>query len=76
MKCRLTTAPGTLHFIPPEVLVDDNPVYGTAMDVFSFGGIALHVFSENGLATPSGQNMIDPISEKLVALSEAEKRKQ
>ena len=76
MKSRLTTDPGTLHFMTPEELVDDNLVYCTAMDVFSFGGIALHVFSENGLATPSGQNMIDPVSEKLIALSEAERRKQ
>ena len=74
-KSKLTTAPGTVHFMPPEALVDDNPVYGTAMDVFSFGGIALHVFSEEW-PTPTGQKMIDPVSEKLVALSEAERRQQ
>ena len=45
-KSKLTTAPGTLHFMPPEALVEDDPVYGTPIDVFSFGGITLHVFSE------------------------------
>ena len=28
-KSRLTTAPGTLHFMPPEALEEDDPVYGT-----------------------------------------------
>ena len=36
-KSKLTTAPGTLHFMPPEALEEDNPVYGTPVDVFSFG---------------------------------------
>ena len=53
--------------MPPEALVDDNPVYGTAMDVFSFGGIALHVFSEEW-PTPTGQKMIDPVSKKNLLL--------
>ena len=29
-----------------NLFLDDNPVYGTPVDVFSFAGIALHVFSE------------------------------
>ena len=44
-KSRLTTAPGTADFMPPETFVAD-PVYGFPVDVFSFAGIALHVFSE------------------------------
>ena len=74
-KSKLTTAPGTLHFMPPEALVEDNPVYGSPIDVFSFGGIALHVFSEEW-PTPGGQKMKDPVTNKLVALSEAERRQQ
>ena len=74
-KSKLTTAPGTLHFMPPEALVDDNPVYGTPIDVFSFGGIALHLFSEEW-PTPGGQKMIDPATEELVALSEAKRRQK
>ena len=74
-KSKLTKAPGTLHFMPPEALVEDSPVYGTPIDVFSFGGISLHVFSEEW-PTPRGQKMIDPVTEELVALSEAKRRQK
>ena len=74
-KSKLTTAPGTLHFMPPEALIDDNPVYGTPIDVFSFGSVALHVFSEEW-PTPGGQKMIDPVTDELVALSEVKRREK
>ena len=45
-KSKLTTAPGTVHFMPPEALEEDDPVYGTPVDVFSFAGVILHIFSE------------------------------
>jgi len=70
-KSKLTKAPGTLHFMPPEALEDDNPIYGTPIDVFSFGGIALHVFSEEWPA-PCGLKKKDPFTNKLLALTEAE----
>ena len=74
-KLQLTRAvPGTPDFMPPEVM-EVNAVYGAAIDVFSFGGIALYVFSEEW-PTPSGQKMIDPVTEELVALSEAERRQK
>ena len=74
-RSRLTTAPGTLHFMPPEALEEDNPVYGTAVDVFSFGGVALHLFSEEW-PTPSGPKKRDPTTDKLVALSEAQRHQR
>ena len=74
-KSRLTTAPGTLHFMPPEALEEDDPVYGTPVDVFSFAGITLHLFSEEW-PTPSGPKRRDPVTKKLVALSEAQRRQQ
>ena len=74
-KLQLTRAvPGTPDFMPPEVM-EVNAVYGAAIDVFSFGGIALYVFSEEW-PTPSGQKMMDPVTEELVALSEAERRQK
>ena len=73
-KSKLTTAPGTLHFMPPEALVE-NPMYDTPIDVFSFGGISLHLFSEEW-PTPSAPKMKDPVANKLVALSEAERRQK
>ena len=74
-KSRLTTAPGTLHFMPPEALEENDPVYGTPVDVFSFAGITVHLFSEEW-PTPSGPKKRDPKTNKLVALSEAQRRQQ
>ena len=61
--------------MPPEALDDDDPVYGTAVDVFSFGAITLHLFSEEWPSL-SGEKKRDPKTNKLVALSEAERREQ
>ena len=74
-KSRLTTAPGTLHFMPPEALEENDPVYGTPVDVFSFACITVHLFSEEW-PTPSAQKKRDPKTKKLVALSEAQRRQQ
>ena len=43
--------------------------------MFSFGGISLHVFSEEW-PTPSAQKLRDPVTKKLVALSEVERRQK
>ena len=72
-KSKLTSAPGTLHFMPPEALVEDNPVYSTPVDVFSFGGITLHVFSEEW-PKPTSQVMRDPKTKTLIAFSEVQRR--
>ena len=39
---KLTKAPGTPDFMPPECQAD-NPVYSFPVDMFSFGGIILYV---------------------------------
>ena len=39
---KLTKAPGTAVFMPPECIADD-PVYGLPLDMFSFGGIILYL---------------------------------
>ena len=72
---RLTTAPGTLHFMPPEALDEEDPIYGTPVDVFSFAGVTLHLFSEKW-PTPSGRKKRDPTTKKMISLSEVEKRQQ
>ena len=38
-QSRMTQAPGTAHFMPPEALTEDvtNIGYGKELDVFSFG---------------------------------------
>ena len=70
----MTKAPGTVDFMPPEVL-DDTPEYGPPMDVFSFAGIILHTFNQQW-PCPSKQVQFDPKTRKRVALSEVERRQQ
>ena len=74
-KSRLTAVPGTQHFMPPEALDENNPVYSTPIDVFSYGCIILHVFSEEWPA-PSGIKKMDPVTNKPLALTEVERRQQ
>ena len=74
-KSRLTTAPGTIHFMPPEALDEENPIYGTPVDVFSFAVVSLHLFSEKWPA-PSSHVKRDPRTKKMVTLSEVERRQQ
>lgn len=73
-RSKLTTAPGTEHFMPPETL-EANPVYDTAVDVFSFAGVTLHVFTEEW-PKPCGQKRRDPVTRKLVAVTEVERRRE
>ena len=43
----LTSVPGTLVYMPPEALSDTSrSVYGTSLDVFSFGVLILFVFNQ------------------------------
>ena len=58
-------------FMPPEALKVD-PVYGTAVDVFSFAGIALYVFAEEW-PTPCDLKRLDLATKKL---TEAERRQE
>ena len=74
-RSRLTKAPGTVDFMPPETS-EANPVYSTAVDVFSFAGVALHVFGEEWPKPSGGQKTRDPVTKKLVALTEVERRQK
>ena len=59
---KLTAYPGTLDFMPPEALDSKEPKYGTPVDVFSFGVVALHVFSEEW-PTPEPKDPVTHLSE-------------
>jgi len=74
-RSRLTAAPGTLHFMPPETLDTENPVYGTPVDVFSFALIAVHLFSEEW-PSPAPAVKQDTKTKTLIALSEKERRQR
>ncbi|XP_065882660.1 uncharacterized protein [Dysidea avara] len=71
----MTKTPGNSVFIPPKAL-DDKPVYGPPLDVFSFGGVILHIASRQW-PSPKSWSEFDPKTEKRVILSsEVERRQQ
>ena len=74
MHSKLTKIPGTMDFMPPESMTDD-PVYGTPMDVFSYGGIMLFVATHEW-PTPSELAKMDSKTKTLVAFTEVERRRQ
>jgi len=70
----MTKTPGTAVFMPPEAL-DDKPVYGPSLDVFSFGGVILYVTSRQW-PTPKSWSQIDPKTKKRTFLSEVERHQE
>ena len=59
-QSRMTKAPGTVDFMPPEALEDvTNVRYGKELDVFSFGCVMLHTLSHQW-PTPSQAVIINP----------------
>ena len=68
----MTKAPGTTDFMPPEA-VADRPMYGPPLDVFSFGGIILHIITQQW-PRPLSWVYIDPKTREQRLLSEVERR--
>ena len=59
-QSRITKAPGTVDFMPPEAFEDvANICYGKELDVFSLGCVMLHTLSHQW-PTPSQAAIIDP----------------
>jgi len=71
---KMTNAPGTQDFMPPEALEYDS-TYGLPIDVFSFAGIILHTITQEWPA-PSGQTRFDRKTNKLCAFTEVERRQK
>jgi len=69
---QLTKAPGTVDFMPPEVMFD-NPQYGTPLDVFSFACVCLHTVTQKW-PSPTAPVYTDPKTNVLQPRSEAERR--
>jgi len=70
----MTCAPGTIDFMSPEALTE-IPEYGPPLDVFSYGGLTLHVVNQEW-SKPLHYLLTDPKTRKLVALSEVERRQE
>ena len=69
---KLLQAPGTLAFMPPEVMVA-NPNYNTSLDIFSYGIMMIHMFSGRWPEPQVGPNRTEPDG-RLIPVSEAERR--
>ena len=68
---RMTQAPGTPAYMPPEVMVE-TPVYDTSIDKFSYGILMIHVFSGKWPIPQISQ--IRTEGQKLIPVTEAERR--
>ena len=68
---RMTQAPGTPAYMPPEVMVA-NPKYNTSVDKFSYGIMMIHMFSGRWPEPQVGQ--IRTEGGKLIPVSEAERQ--
>ena len=72
-QSRMTKAPGTVDFMPPEALAASGSVrYERELDVFSFGCVMLHTLSHEW-PTPSEPVVTDPVTFEVKAKSEVEK---
>ena len=70
---RMTRAPGTNPYMPPEALRPD-PRYDVTIDVFSFGVMMIHILSCQW-PLPSEATRVDPHNPtRVIGLSEAERR--
>ena len=70
-KNRMTKAPGTPCYMPPEALVD-SPHYDTTIDCFSFGVLMIHTLSAKW-PVPDLPNKVDD-SGTLVPVTEFDRR--
>ena len=68
---RMTRTPGTPAFMPPEVAVDD-PVYGSGVDIFSYGVVMIHIFTGKWPTVHVQQARME--GGQLIPYTEAERR--
>ena len=71
-QLKQTKVPGTADFMPPESF-SENPVYNASLDMFSYGGIILYVFTGQW-PTPGAATEFDQKTRKVKGNTEAERR--
>jgi len=69
-----TRAPGTVDFMGPEALLS-SPKYGPPLDIFSYGGVILHVVNQDW-PSPLHYTITDPDTGRKIALTELERRQE
>ena len=68
-QSRLTRAPGTADFMPPD------PTYSTDLDIFSYGGLILHVINQEW-PTPASAIEYDSKMNPVNTLTEFKRRQK
>ncbi|XP_065916219.1 uncharacterized protein [Dysidea avara] len=71
-KMTMTKIPGTPDFMPPEALIK-RPVYGPPLDIFSYGGVALNVITQQW-PEPSDPIQFNPNTGRREVVSEVMRR--
>ena len=73
----MTRAPGNILYMPPEAVEEEGAAkYNTAIDMFSFGNVALFTLTQVFMKNLKAPNYRDPTTQKLVARSEIERREE
>ena len=73
----MTRAPGNIIYMPPEAVEEEGAArYNTAIDMFSFGNVALFTLTQVFMKNLKAPNYRDPTTQKLVARSEIERREE
>ena len=70
----MTQTPGTLTYMPPEVMVE-TPRYNTSIDEFSYGILIIYILCGRSPEPQVAQNRKDEFG-RLIAVSEAERREK
>ena len=70
----MTKVPGTPDFMPPEAF-GKKPVYGTSLDVFSYGGVILNVITQLW-PDPTDFTEFNPETGKREVVSEVKRRQE
>ena len=73
-KRTMTKLPGTPDFMPPEARTI-RPVYGPALDVFSYGGVILNIITQLW-PQPTDRTQLNPDTDIWEVVSEVKRRQQ
>ena len=73
----MTRAPGNIIYMPPEAVEEEGAArYNTAIDMFSFGNVALFTLTQVFMKNLKPATYRDPTTRKLVARSEIGRREE
>ena len=73
----MTRAPGNIIYMPPEAVEEEGAAkYNTAIDMFSFGNVALFTLTQVFMKNLKPATYRDPTTLKIVGRSEIERREE